>query len=892
MVVSINVLGKAQRGGSGPFDGKYFMNLANSKYFTEGGEPPGQWYGRGAASLGLQGEVDAIAFEHLLAGRRPDGSPFKETRQMKNAKQRRKARAATLSVPKHSIPGYDICYSAPKSVSALWAVAPDAMRREIESAFDSSVNSSLAWLESNIPLVRRGRGGIVRQLAELVILQFGHGTSRVTRTGGWEPQLHKHCIVVRPAKGEDGRWTSVNSRVLHEWARTLGPMFRATLAHELQSRIGLELICPLDNRGNPATWFEIAGVPEELCRRWSSRRGEIEELLAATLGIAGGADAKAREAANLLTRTAKPAVPPRAQLFSEWSVIAHEHSLTKAKAESLQTNLKATDPEVAFQKAWKAAQDRLDESQSNFTYREAVQRVCEAAQTLGVSGTWLADRTSKELYQSREMRPLGILGGEERFATERMWNIEKELLAEFAKLRGATGAVVDAKVRNAVLDRHPQLMEDQRDAVGQILDGKGALRILTGVAGAGKSTTLDVVREALERSGYKVIGGAIAGVAKEELALKAKIPSRTIASYLYHLEKTSPKTISERARHFAKQLVAAAFGKPTDLPFKVEIDKKTVLVLDEAGMVDSRTQLKLAQIVRERGGTLLLVGDTAQLQSIGAGGSLQHLLGKEKSPKLSTNLRQQNAADRDAADKLRHGDAKAAIENYVERGRLSVLPDRAKALTALVETWSEAGGVEHPEQHIIFTSTRAEAHAANQLAQRAREAAGKVDRVDSLKNGDGVICRGDRVLFHKNIFADGIRNGYRGEVTEVDRFCGLLTIRLDGPEPRQVTIRLRDYGANGLTLGMANTSHKTQGMTVDHSYILAGGKMADREMAYVQATRGRLSTHLFVDEAHAGVELQDLARAFSRSRKKELAHDVAAKAKPLIQKHASQELGL
>lgn len=892
MVVSINVLGKAQRGRSGPFDGKYFMNLANSKYLTEGGEPPGRWYGRGALSLGLHGEVDGTMFEHLLAGRRPDGSSFKESRPMRRARQRRQARAAKLLTPKQSVPGYDLCFSAPKSVSALWASAPAAMQREIETAFDTSVNSTLAWLERNIPLVRRGKGGFARQLAELVILQFGHGTSRVTRAGGWEPQLHKHCIVVRPAKGEDGRWSSVNSRVLHEWARTLGPMFRATLAHELESRLGLALTRPLDSRGKAASWFEIAGVPDDLCRRWSSRRGEIEELLAATLGIAGGADAKAREAANLHTRAAKPAVPPRAQLFSEWSAIACEHSLTANKAEALQSTPRIIDPEVAFQEAWKTAQDRLDENQSNFPYREAVQRVCEAAQTLGVSGAWLADRTSKELYQSREIRPLGRVGGEERFTTERMWNIEKDLLAEFAKLRSAAGAVVEAGVCKAVLDRHPQLMDDQREAVELILEGKGALRILTGVAGAGKSTTLDVVREAMEQSGYQVIGGAIAGVAKEELAIKANIPSRTIASYLYHLEKASPTSMAERACHFAKQLVAAAFGKPTDLPFKVDIDKKTVLVLDEAGMVDSRTQLKLAQIVRERGGTLLLVGDTAQLQPIGAGAPFQHLLKEESSPKLSTNLRQQVAADRDAADKLRQGDSKAAIENYAERGKLTVLPDRAKALSALVETWSKSGGVEHPEQHIIFTSTRAEAHAANQLAQRAREAAGKVDHADSLQNGDGVLCRGDRVLFHKNVFADGIRNGYRGEIVEVDRFRGALTIRLDGHEHRLVTIKLRDYGPEGLTLGMANTSHKTQGATVDHSYILAGGKMADREMAYVQVTRGRLSTQLFVDEAHAGDDLQDLARAFARSRRKELAHDVAARAKPPMQRRDSPELGM
>ena len=92
-----------------------------------------------------------------------------------------------------------------------------------------------------------------------------------------------------------------------------------------------------------------------------------------------------------------------------------------------------------------------------------------------------------------------------------------------------------------------------------------------------------------------------------------------------------------------------------------------------------------------------------------------------------------------------------------------------------------------------------------------------------------------------------------------------------------MTVRARDYGVAGLTLGYAQNTHKGQGQTVDHSYLLVGGKMADREMIYVQATRGKLSTQLFVDEPHAGEELQELARTLARSRPKELAHEIAAR---------------
>jgi ATP-dependent exoDNAse (exonuclease V) alpha subunit len=296
-------------------------------------------------------------------------------------------------------------------------------------------------------------------------------------------------------------------------------------------------------------------------------------------------------------------------------------------------------------------------------------------------------------------------------------------------------------------------------------------------------------------------------------------------------------------------------------------------------MIDTKTMYQLCKAVRKRGGTIILVGDRAQLQPIAAGGPFAHLTGRNETPHLTTNLRQRDADDRKAAEQLRSGEAKPALDSFAKRGRLVVTKDRGQAVRELVTTWSKCGGAKSPQEHVIFTPTRAEAQAANRLAQRERDAARQIDSSRSLRNGDDVICHGDRVLFHKNVYADGVRNGYRGVVTSVDRFRGALTIRLDGQDRREVKIRLRDYGPEGLSLGYAQTSHKGQGQTVQHAYLLVGGRLADREMAYVQATRGRLSTQLFVDQAHAGEDLEDLARALSRSRTKELAHDLAKRAR-------------
>lgn len=847
------------------FGGDYFTSLAREDYYLRGGEPPGRWGGAGAVALGLEGLVDQTAFKNLLAGFRADG--------------RKLERRLGAGVNNKRVPGYDLTFSAPKSVSALWATAPPEIQRQIEIAFDLAVHSTLSWLEQNIPLARRGKGGYRREFAELVIGMFDHGVSRVAKGKNFEPQLHRHCVIANVCRGQDGRYSGVDSRALHRWARSLGPMFRATLAEELQQRLGVGLLRPLDSRGQEASWFEVAGVPVELCRQWSSRRDEIERLLEGSAGLgAAWSRAQAREAANLATRTTKTLIPPRHQLFRLWQEAARRFGFSPETVCGVETIRSPIDREAIFDVVWRQTTEQLDQSQSTFTYREAVQRICEAAQTSGLSGTWLADRVAQQLRLSPEIRLIGEAKGEIRYATQATWQEEQAFIAEVDKLRANRGAYVKPKDVAKAIASHPTLLPEQSAAAKHLLTSPGAIRALSGVAGAGKSFTLDVVREALERSGYRVIGAALAGVAKEELAAKAGIESRTIASYLYHVNKSLGQKLRERVRHDVRQLVRAMQGKSTHLPKQVGVDQNTVLIVDEAGMIDTKSFRQLCHEVRRCGGTVIFVGDTAQLQPIAAGGPFRYLLKQLTPASLQTNLRQRDAADLLATEQFRAGGAKPALQNYADRGRLVVAKDRGEAIHQLVDAWTASGGARRPEQHLIFTPTRREAQVANRFCQAERLEQGVVDRSQSLRHGDGQLCAGDRVLFHKNVFADGIRNGYRGVITRVDRLRGRLTIRLDGEEnARDVTVRARDYGAEGLTLGYAQTTHKGQGQTVDHSYLLVGGTMADREMIYVQATRGKQSTQLFVDEPHAGEELQELAQSLARSRPKELAHDLATR---------------
>lgn len=184
--------------------------------------------------------------------------------------------------------------------------------------------------------------------------------------------------------------------------------------------------------------------------------------------------------------------------------------------------------------------------------------------------------------------------------------------------------------------------------------------------------------------------------------------------------------------------------------------------------------------------------------------------------------------------------------------------------------------MEHPRDHIIFTETRLEAKEVNRLCQQERLKESKGRNTAFLTHHDEKFFVGDRVLFHKADRTRGVENGYRGTVTSLNRLTKTMRVRLDDPKEGKsaiVQIPLRSVDADAITLGDASTTHKGQGTSVAHAYVLLGGGMSDRNMAYVQLTRGKESTHLFVDEINAGPNLEQLAKTISKERTKTMAHE-------------------
>ena len=364
--------------------GEYYLSLAGvDDYYTAGTEPPGYWLGRGATALGLDGELNQEHFRRLLRGFSPDD----DRKLVRNADHERRA-------------GWDLTWSAPKSVSVAWSQADPATRERIEQCLRRAAAEAIAYLEAVAGISRRGEDGRIHEAARLVLAAFLHSTSRAQ-----DPQLHLHTILLNVGVRPDGTTGTLEPKGLYRHQMAAGTLFRAELAALLESELGLRA-----RRENRA--FELLGVDPELVAFFSKRRAQIEAELA-RLGQSGG---RAAERANFATRAVKEA-RPRAELFAEWQRIGHEHHWS---AKELSWMIDAAFParRVEWERAAAGTEAlaQLTASQSHFCRRQIVQAVAECCQGRGL-GAEAVLRLSEELLRSPELVRLGEHRGELHYTT-------------------------------------------------------------------------------------------------------------------------------------------------------------------------------------------------------------------------------------------------------------------------------------------------------------------------------------------------------------------------------------------------------------------------------------------------------------------------------------------
>jgi len=871
-MLSIAAMGSGQN--------RYYTSLARASYYTEGGEPPGQWAGN---ALRLSGRVKPAQLQALFNGFDPhNGRPLVQNAGQMTGRYGRK-------------PGWDFTFHVPKSLSLLWAMSDRETQKAIQEAAMSAIKSTMELLEQEAGRSAKGKGGCEHVPAKLLASVFPHHVAR-----SQDPDLHYHVLILNVGVCEDGQTRSLLSRPLYQWSPVACRYFRVALEAELRERLGIDVQRSVNEKDVKKPLWEIRGVPEGLAALFSKRREEIEKRL----GEKKLESPAAATVAAIATRSDKEAVPPRKELFQRWRKEAQDAGYSLDWIHKVIGHRHTVDQFAEYRKARSEAVDRITSSRSHFSRRDLLKSVLEESMGRGLQAEFVREQVNRDLSRDAHFVNLGTRNGQQRFTTPAVLDMEKRLLDSVDRLHRAkyvpvTDPIVDRAIQRAKIDgKSVKVSDEQQKAVRHLTQSPGRIKLVTGLAGTGKTTMLRVTREAFEKAGYELHGCALAGVAAKKLQTESGISSDTLAMTLKRL---NPKG-SDVLKHHVKQLGRAALNRPTWKYPKLNLHSKSIVVLDESSLVGTRDFMRLVQAVDKANAQLVCLGDHRQLPAIEAGGVFGSILKRLGGIDLQEIRRQQDPVDRERVKKLSRGEAEEVIKGIAREGNLHVAQDRTKAEEKLIRDWARQGGARSPKDHLIFAGTNQEVDRLNTLAQQQRLDKGEIHAGRGIKIGEVTIWQGDRAVIIKRNRKLGLENGDQGEIVAIRK--GVLqeqvAIRLDGEkQTRIIPVRtLLGTQFDHVRLGYAHTVHRMQGASVDCGYCLLGGRMTDREMTYVQASRHRKSLSLYADENECGIALTNLAREatgegprlqerpgisadhsplveqMSKSHAKDLAHDV------------------
>jgi len=457
--------------------------------------------------------------------------------------------------------------------------------------------------------------------------------------------------------------------------------------------------------------------------------------------------------------------------------------------------------------------------------------------------------------------------GERRWTTPELLKVEQRLIAAAVDRAGEQTAVASHEAVRAALGAHPTIAGEQAAMVRDITQGGAGVVLVVGKAGTGKTFTLGVARHAWQLDGYKVVGTAPTGIATVCLGAEGFEEVATVDRLLGELDAAGRGGRRGPGR-----------GRDNSGPV---LDARTVLVVDEAGMLGSRKLARLLDHAERAGAKVVLVGDDRQLAAIEAGGGFRGLRLRLGASVLSENRRQQETWEREAVEHIRNGDLDAALAAYREHGRLVAAETPTQLKQTLLGEWWR--WFQQGERVAILAYRRDEVDQFNTACQQLRQQAGQL-ATERLQVGDRSFAAGDLVVCGKNALRTlGVANATRGRITALDVEQRTITLQLEGGKHVTLTRAYLDertcWWTRGnpdrrtVDLGYATTGHRSQGVTLDRALVRVAGA-EDHQWLYVAATRGAHQTTFFdvVSPEPRPVELElDVPKVEPRSLDERLA---------------------
>jgi conjugative relaxase-like TrwC/TraI family protein len=893
-------------------------------YWSRDQQGHSEWQGRLAEQWGLQGGVGSEHFARLSEGQHPHTEEQLVRHQVARTYEGKFGREVTSA--EHRA-GWDATFSAPKSVSLSALVGGDDRVRE---AHRESVRAALQELE-RYTQARIGNVHAPETTGKFIAATFEHDTARPV-DGYAAPQLHTHAVIFNMTERENDLENGKQMRALqpHEMfvsQRYITAVYRSELALRLE-KLGYEL--ERGKHGQP----EVKGYTKEYLEASSPRREQIKDHLREQ-GIDGAA---AAQIAAHHTRDRKELLSPGEVLQRHRELAAqYGHQADRVVAQACQhRQYQMPEQEVQAKQAVTWARDHVFE-------RSAVQdrrAILETALVRGMGETTYAHvrQEFERRIEAGEFREVSHVGAGRQYTTAVMVRMEREIVGrmqEGNRRDYGDPMLVSPQVRIATEDRHPELNASQRQAVDEIFLSREKVVGLDGIAGAGKTTTLSVIREGAEAEGYRVEGFAPTSRAAQKLG-EAGIETSTLQKHLAH-------------------------GQQPDA------GEKRLYMLDESSLASTRQVHEFLNRLHpdER---VLLVGDRRQHEAVEAGRPFAQLQDAGmKTVKLEEIVRQKDPELKQVVEQLAQGEVKEAIQNLDRQGRVHEIQGHDERIAAIARDYAKSpentlvispdnrsrmeinerihaelqrSGLVSNEEHRIRTlvprqaltgadRTWAERYEVGDLLRYSRAsketgigkaAYARVKSIDAPNNRltvelqDGTqrtydprrqqgvsvfreemrsFSVGDRIQFTAPANDLRVPNRELCTIGSVDR-DGRLHLKMDGGRAVELDPRKHPH----LDHGYAMTSHSSQGQTADRVLIhvdteLGAKDLLNSRMAYVSVSRGRYDAQVYTNNAQTLG--QELSRDVSHSpaiQQEPVAHKIEPQTTHTIQINQGFGLGL
>ena len=644
-------------------------------YWSQRGIIGGEWQGQLAGQFGLAGIVSAEDFAKLSQGQHPQTE--EQLVRQRASYEYQDAEGKTIKTMEHRA-GWDATFSAPKSVSLTALVGGDDRVRE---AHRESVRVALDQLE-HYTQARIGGNHPPETTGKFIAAKFEHDTARPV-DGYVAPQLHTHAVVFNVTERDNGQPRAIQPQSLFASQQFATAIYQSELTYKLR-QFGYEITT--GRSGAP----EIKGYTQDYLDASSPRSQQIREYLERT----GRSGKEAAEIAAHSTRDRKEIHSPGEVMAAHRKLAAdfgHQaEAVVRAARERSQHHEKPVNSFERVRESLTFSRDKNFEREAvvdeRALIRDGLRRGMGEVTHTQVRANLEARLASGE-FQTVE-RSKGVPG--RQFTTAKTIEAEHEILRRMREGQNHVEPVLSRPHAIAVADQHTHLNQAQKSVVEDVLSSPDRIQGIQGFAGAGKTTTLTVIRSAAERQSYQVEGFAPTSRAARQLN-EAGIEAGTLQGFL--ARSASP-----------------------DLP-----EQKHFYFVDESSLASTN---QIREFLSRLGpdDRVLLIGDIRQHQGVEAGRPFEQLQeAGMRTAKLDEIVRQKDPALKSAVEMLATGQVSAALDALQQQGRVKEIPNAEERIRAIAKSY-----VESPENTLIVSPDNASRRQLNVAVRQELKAIGTV----------------------------------------------------------------------------------------------------------------------------------------------------------------------